>query len=548
MDNNVMMETGAAPSAQTTDVDVLVVGAGFAGLYQLHKLRQAGFRVKVIEAGSDIGGIWHWNRYPGARVDSHGAIYQYSDPELWKDWAYKELYPGWEELRAYFDHVDAKWDLRKDVVLSTRVTGADFDESTRKWTVHTDKGGDYVARSFVLCTGFASKPYIPEFEGMKDFKGEIHHTGLWPQQGVDMRGKRVAVIGMGASGVQVMQEAGAEAKHVTHFLRTPCLAIPMWQRQMTEADNEEMRKHLPEDMMKRKQTFGGFNYDFQDVGVYEVDDAKREEMFESIWKTGGFWWWLNNFKDVLFDERSNRAQYDFWRKKVLARIKDPRLAEIYAPEQPPHPYGVKRPSLEQNFYEVVQQDNVDVVDLKQEPIVRFTEKGIQTTKGEYEFDIIVLATGFDAVSGGLTQLDIRGTAGRTLGEKWRDGVRTHLGMASREFPNLYFIYGPQSPSGFCNGPTAAEAQGDELVKLLVKFRDAGITRVEAKADAEEAWRNHCKMVADMTLFPKADSWYMGANIPGKPRELLMYPSGLPAYLQACEDSIEKDFAGFEVSR
>ncbi|WP_298216645.1 NAD(P)/FAD-dependent oxidoreductase [Acidocella sp.] len=548
MDNNVIMETGAAPSVQTTDVDVLVVGAGFAGLYQLHKLRQAGFRVKVIEAGSDIGGIWHWNRYPGARVDSHGAMYQYSDPDLWKDWAYKELYPGWEELRAYFDHVDAKWDLRKDVVLSTRVTGADFDESTRKWTVHTDKGGDYVARSFVLCTGFASKPYIPEFEGMKDFKGEIHHTGLWPQQGVDMRGKRVAVIGMGASGVQVMQEAGAEAKRVTHFLRTPCLAIPMWQRQMTEVDNEEMRKHLPEDMMKRKQTFGGFNYDFQDVGVYEVDDAKREEMFESIWKAGGFWWWLNNFNDVLFDERSNRAQYDFWRKKVLARIKDPRLAEIYAPEQPPHPYGVKRPSLEQNFYEVVQQDNVDVVDLKQEPIVRFTEKGIQTTKGEYEFDIIVLATGFDAVSGGLTQLDIRGTAGRTLGEKWRDGVRTHLGMASREFPNLYFIYGPQSPSGFCNGPTAAEAQGDELVKLLVKFRDAGITRVEAKADAEEAWRNHCKMVADMTLFPKADSWYMGANIPGKPRELLMYPSGLPAYLQACEDSISKHFAGFEVSR
>ncbi len=539
------VQSNTKPGTGKDELDVAVVGAGFAGLYQLHKLREKGFKVKLLEAGSDIGGIWHWNRYPGARVDSHGALYQYSDPGLWKDWAFKELYPDWQELRDYFDHVDSRWDLRKDVILDTRVTGAEFDETSRKWTIHTEGGRDFVARFFVLCTGFAAKPYIPAFKGLESFRGEIHHTGLWPQEGVDLTGKRVAVIGMGASGVQVVQETAPEASHLTHFVRTPCLAIPMWQRTMSEADNEEMWRDMPADMAMRLKTFGGFNYDFSPWGVFDVADEDREEVFERIWQRGGFWWWLNNFKDVIFDEKSNRAQYDFWRKKVLARIKDPRLAEIYAPKEPPHPYGVKRPSLEQNFYEVVQRDNVDVVDLKHETIECFTEKGIKTSEREYEFDVIVLATGFDAVSGGLTSLDIKGADGRTIGEKWSDGVRTQLGMATKGFPNLFFLYGPQSPSGFCNGPTCAEAQGGVMVRILEKLRDEDVTRIEAQSDAEEAWRKFCLEVADMTLFPKANSWYMGANIPGKPRELLMYPAGLPSYLEACEKSIAEGLSGFQ---
>lgn len=548
MNVDVMAKPGSRTAMGENEYDVLVVGAGFAGLYQLHRLRQKGFRVRLVDAASGLGGIWQWNRYPGARVDSHGALYQYSDPELWKDWSFKELYPDWQELRKYFNYVDSKWNLNKDIDLNTRVTGADFDESSRKWTVHTQNGKDYVTRFFVLCTGFAAKPHVPPFEGIEDFQGKIHHTGLWPQEGVDMKGKRVAVIGMGASGVQVVQEAGAEAAHTTHFVRTPCLAIPMWQRRMTPEDNARVREQMPADMDRRTKTFGGFSYDFQDVGVFDVDDARRNEIFESIWQQGGFWWWLNNFKDVLFDEKANRAQYDFWRSKVVARIKDPRLAEIYAPVEPPHPYGVKRPSLEQNFYEVIQQDNVDVVDLKTESIVSFTEKGIQTSKGEYEFDIIVLATGFDAVSGGLTSLDIHGTDGRTIGEKWQDGIRTQLGMATSGFPNLFFIYGPQSPSGFCNGPTAAETQGEVMVKILDKLANEQVTRIEAEPEAEEAWRKFCMEVTDMTLFPKANSWYMGANIPGKPREMLMYPAGLPSYLQACEKSISEDLSGFTKAR
>lgn len=548
MNIDVMSRSASRTGVSESEYDVVVVGAGFAGLYQLHKLRQKGFRVRLLDAASGLGGIWQWNRYPGARVDSHGALYQYSDPDLWKDWDFKELYPDWQELREYFNYVDSKWDLSKDIDLNTRVTGADFDESRRKWTIHTQNGKDYVSRFFVLCTGFAAKPYVPPFEGIGDFKGEIHHTGLWPQDGLDMKGKRVAVVGMGASGVQVMQEAGAEATHTTHFVRTPCLAIPMWQRQMTSDDNASARAQMEADMDRRSKTFGGFSYDFQEVGVFEVDDARRKEMFESIWKLGGFWWWLNNFKDVLFDEKANRAQYDFWRSKVVARIRDPRLAEIYAPVEPPHPYGVKRPSLEQNFYEVIQQDNVDVVDLKSEPLVRFTEKGIQTSKGEYEFDIIVLATGFDAVSGGLTSPDIHGTDGRTIGQKWQEGIRTHLGLATSGFPNLFFIYGPQSPSGFCNGPTAAETQGEVMVNILDKLANEKITRIEAQPDSEEAWRKFCMEVTDMTLFPKANSWYMGANIPGKPREMLMYPAGLPAYLKACEKSISEGLSGFDKAR
>jgi cyclohexanone monooxygenase len=322
----------------------------------------------------------------------------------------------------------------------------------------------------------------------------------------------------------------------------------MWQRAMTEADNKKMRDELPADMDLRKKTFGGFNYEFQKMGVYEVDDEKREKLFEEIWRRGGFWWWLNNFRDVLFDEKANRAQYDFWRNKVLKRIGDPKLAAIYAPKEPPHPYGTKRPSLEQNFYEVIQQDNVHTVDLNSESIVSFTEEGIKTSKGEHEFDLIILATGFDGVSGGLTSLDIKGSDGRTLGQKWSEGIRTHLGLATNGFPNLFFIYGPQSPSGFCNGPTAAETQGDIMVRILEKLTDEGVTRIEAEVEAEEVWRKTCLDVANMTLFPKANSWYMGANIPGKPRELLMYPAGLPTYLDACEKSIASNLSGFQTSK
>ncbi|HZP88803.1 MAG TPA: NAD(P)/FAD-dependent oxidoreductase [Burkholderiales bacterium] len=525
-------------------LDALVVGAGFAGLYQLDRLRNLGFKVKCVEAGADIGGIWYWNCYPGARVDTYGPIYQYSREDLWRDWNYSEMYPSWKEVRDYFHYVDKKLDLSRDIEFNTRVTAADFDREQNQWVVQTSKGEDIRCRYFVLCTGFGSKPYIPKYEGMDSFKGECHHTALWPQQGLDLRGKRVAVIGTGASGVQVVQEAGKQAKQLTVFQRTPNLALPMGQMRLDAEANRKLKENFPARFKKRAESFGGFDIDFLPKGALEVSPQERRAAYEKMWADGGFTPWLATFNDVLFNEEANRTEYEFWREKVRARIKDPKVAEKLAPPHPPHPFGVKRPSLEQNYYEVFNQDNVTLVDLKETPIVRFTEKGIRTTDREYEFDVIVLATGFDAVTGGLTAINIRGVKGETLREKWANGVRAHMGVATKDFPNMLFVYGPQSPSAFCNGPTCAELQGEWIVGLLDYLRKNNIKRIEATSEAEQAWRADVLSIVAATLFPKADSWYLGANIPGKPREMLAYPAGLPTYLSKCKACADAGYAGF----
>lgn len=536
------------PDVATTieELDVAIVGAGFSGLYQLHKLRQLGYKVKVIDAGADIGGTWYFNCYPGARVDTTGALYQYSDPDLWKEWDFSELYPDWKELRRYFSYVDSKWKLRKDVRLNTRVIAAKFDESARKWVIETSDGRITHATFFVPCTGFASKPFIPAFPGIGDFKGEMHHTGLWPQTGVDFDGKRVAVIGTGASAVQVIQEVGKTAAHLTVFQRTPNLTLPMRQVKISKAESAERKKTYADDFARRAKGFGGFEYDFIPKSALEVSAEERHATYASIWKTGGFQWWLGTFNDVLLNQEANDTAYEFWRTETRKRIWKPELVELLAPTVQPHPFGTKRPCLEQDFYEVLQQDNVTVVDLKATPITKFTENGINTSDAEHEFDLIILSTGFDAVSGGLTQMNIQGTSGQTLNEKWKNGIRAHLGMACADFPNMLFLYGPQSPSGFCNGPTCAELQGDVLIKMLETMRAKGITRIEATHDAEDAWRKQALEIADMTLFPKTNSWYMGANIPGKARELLAFPGGLPYYLTLTEKCIDEEFSGFDV--
>lgn len=526
------------------ELDVLVVGAGFAGLYQLHRLRELGFRVRLFEAGSDLGGIWYWNCYPGARVDSHIPNYEFSLEELWRDWNWTERFPGWSELRAYFHYVDTKLDLSRDIRFNTRVTGADFDAERGQWVVRTNSGAPVRARFLVLCTGFAAKHHVPDFEGLEDFQGVCHHTALWPQEGLDMTGRRVGVIGTGASGVQVVQEASRVAAQVTVFQRTPILALPMQQRKLDVATQRRMKADYPALFRRRSETFGGFEFDFNGKSALEVTPEVRRAVYEAAWNQGGFHFWLGAFSDVLMDEASNLTAYEFWRGKTRQRIRDPAVARKLAPDVPPHPFGVKRPSLEQFYYEAFNQDNVVLVDLHDTPIERITRVGVKTSDREHELDILVLATGFDAVTGGLTQIEIRGTQGLTLGEKWTQGARAHLGMASAGFPNLLFIYGPQSPSGFCNGPTCAELQGDWVVDCLTDLRARGIQRIEATTAAENAWSDHVEELTAMTLFPRADSWYMGANIPGKARQLLNYPGGLPLYLQKCGDCVAKNYAGF----
>src|SRR5271170_5491273 len=487
------------------ELDVIIVGAGFAGLYLLDRLRRMGMAVQVFEAGGGLGGVWYWNCYPGARVDSPGPIYQYSRDDLWRKWQFSELYPSWQELRAYFRYVDDQLGLSRDIRFNRRVDEASFEPARNRWTVRSNDGSVARARYFVLCTGLGSKPYVPDLPGLSDFAGVSHHTALWPQQGLDLAGKRVGVIGTGASGVQVAQEAAAVAAHLTVFQRTPNLALPMRQRKLDDDTIRRMKEGYPLAYQKRRTSFGGFDYNPLEKSASEVSEDERQATFERIWEIGGLAPWVGSFNDLLANEQSNRAAYDFWRDKTRARINDPAVAEMLAPTEPLHPYGTKRPSLEQNFFDIFNQSNVSLVDLRKTPIERVTRNGIKTTAGEHNLDILVLATGFDAVTGGLTSIDIHGTRGETLREKWGKGVHTHLGMATAGFPNLLFVYGPQSPNAFANGPTCAELQGDWIVQLLDHLRQRGRTRFEATDPAEEAWRAQVHDVADATLFPRADS-------------------------------------------
>ncbi len=523
--------------------DALIVGGGFNGVYQLHRLRQEGFKVRLFEAGADLGGVWYWNCYPGARVDSHVPIYEFSIEELWRDWNWTERFPAWDELCRYFHYVDKKLDLSRDIRFGTRVSAAEFDEARDQWVIRTTDGTVVRARYFILCTGFASKPYIPNYKGLESFAGESFHTGLWPQEGASFTGKRVGVVGTGASGVQVVQEASKDAAHLTVFQRTPILALPMQQRKLDVETQQRMKAGYPEIFRMRRETFGGFDILRDERSALEVSPEERCALYEKLWQEGGFHYWIGGFADILTNEDANRTMYDFWRDKTRARIKDPALADKLAPMEPPHPFGVKRPSLEQWYYEVFNQDNVSLVDVRETPIVEIVPEGVRTADGLVELDMLVLATGFDAATGGLTQIDIRGTGGVTLKEKWTEGARTYLGFATSGFPNMLFLYGPQSPAGFSNGPTSAELQGEWVVDCLKHMRENNKGRIEATAQAEEEWTQFLSAIADMTLFPKADSWYMGANIPGKPRQLLNFP-GVPMYMDRCNAAAAKDYEGF----
>jgi cyclohexanone monooxygenase len=541
----------ARSGAEPETLDVLIVGAGFSGVYLLDRLRTLGFKVRVVEAGSGLGGIWHWNCYPGARVDSPCWVYQFSREEIWREWNWNEVYPGFQEMRAYFEFVDKKLDLGRDIRFDTWVRSAEFDEARREWRVQARgreaESIELRARFLLVCIGFAAKPYFPPIEGIDSFRGTCHHTALWPQEGLDFHGKRVGIIGTGASGIQVAQEAAREAAHLTIFQRTPNLCLPMNQKRLDAAANQRLRESYPEFFRKRAESFGGFEYDVNPKSALAVSPEERKASYEELWALGGFKFWLGNYSDMLFDDAANLTAYEFWRDKVRARIKNPAVAEKLAPTKPPHPFGVKRPSLEQWFFDIFNEDHVELVDLKESPIQSVTPTGVQTRDREHPLDVLVMATGFDAVTGGLINIDIRGTDGATLREKWKKGVRTYQGLTNAGYPNMMVTYGPQAPTAFCNGPSSAEYQGDFIVECLGYLRTHGLTRIEPTREAEEAWRNQCADLAQATLFPKADSWYMGANIPGKVREMLMYSGGLPMYLKELRDSAAKGYAGYELA-
>jgi cation diffusion facilitator CzcD-associated flavoprotein CzcO len=474
--------------------------------------------VRIYEKGSASGGIWYWNCYPGARVDSDTPIYQLFDKELWEDFTFKERYAGWQELRRYFQYVEDKWDLKKDIVYNKHVDGAIFDEKRHQWLVECSDGSQIYCRWFIPCIGFASKHFRPPFKGLSDFKGDVYHTAVWPQHGVNLRGKRIAQVGTGASGIQCIQETAPGSKHMTIYQRTPNYCLPMNQRKLDPKEEEENKKNGKyEDAFKKTYTtFAGFTYDFAPRDTFDDSPEEREKFFRKLMiEEGGFKYWLATYRDMLFDQKANDEAYNFWRQQVLKRIKDPKKQELLAPEKPPHPWGTKRPSLEQNFYEVVSADNVDIIDINKDPIIEVTEKGIRTESGIVEVDCIILATGFDSVTGSLAQLSIQGTSGGTIADHWKNGTKTSMGIAINEFPNMFFLYGPQAPTAFSNGPSCTQIQAEWVDKTIKELGGKKITRFEATEEHEADWCRKMNEKWDNSLFPLAKSWYQGSNIPGK---------------------------------
>ncbi|KAF2723927.1 cyclohexanone monooxygenase [Polychaeton citri CBS 116435] len=542
---------GSIERQEIPEIDALLVGAGFGSFTVLNKLRQQGLSVKILEKAPDSGGIWYWNCYPGARVDSDTPIYQLFDKELWEDFTFKERYAGWKELRRYFQHVEKKWDVRKHIDFNKHVDAAKFDESRHQWLVECADGTQIYARWFIPCIGFASKRYTPPVPGLSTFRGDVYHTAVWPQHGVNFKGKRVAQIGTGASGIQCAQEIGDTTKHLTVYMRTPNYCLPMNQHKLDPEVEEKRKKDGTYEklMNDTRKTFAGFYYDFLQRETFEDSPEDREKFYHKLLvEQGGFRFWLNTYKDMLFDQKANDEAYKFWRNYVLTRVKNPEKQKLLAPENPPHPWGTKRPSLEQHFYETVDQDHVDIIDVNENPIEEVTETGLRTKKGLVEVDAIILATGFDSVTGSLGQLDIQDTNGQNIGDHWKEGLQTTMGIAIPGFPNMFFLYGPQAPTAFSNGPSCTQFQAEFVEEFVKKATADGITRVEATKESEEQWTKRMHQEWDATLFPLAKSWYSGANIPGKRIEPLNWAGGMVPYVEALHTSLDNGYQGWIVSK
>ncbi|KAK7735584.1 hypothetical protein SLS53_007498 [Cytospora paraplurivora] len=531
-------------SVEVQQLDALVVGGGFGGVYQLKILRDLGYKVKLVECGDDYGGVWYWNRYPGARVDSSIPLYEFDDPAIWETWTWKQRFPDSAELRAYFSHVADLWDLRKDTQFSTFVQSATWNDAENLWTIHTRKGDLFKARYFLLNTGFAAKRYIPDWKGIDTFKGTLVHPSYWPLKGLHLDGKRVAVIGTGSTGVQLATELTPVVGELVVFQRSPNTALPMRQVDYQDGQQEFPRKYYPELFRGRPHSFSGFDFNFIDRGTFDDPPEKRREIYEALWKEGDFKFWLATYRDLLLSKAANDEAYAFWRERTRARIKDPRARDLLAPLEAPYAFGCKRVSLEKGYFEIFNEPHVHLVDVNTTPIWEVTEKGITTSEREWEFDFIICATGFDSITGGLNQIEIKGPSGRSLAEHWKDGTLTYLGMAVSGLPNMFFTYGPQGPTALCNGPTCAQIQGDWIATVMNRMREKGQTKVVADKESENEWRQHIINIANATLIPGTKSWYMGDNIPGKPREPLLYMGGVTSYYKILTETASNGYPGF----
>jgi cyclohexanone monooxygenase len=538
--------SGKSHAAGAETYDVVVVGAGFAGMYMLQRLRGQGLSVRVYEQGGDVGGTWYWNRYPGARCDVESMQYSYSfSDELQREWDWSERYAPQHEILRYANHVADRFKLRPDIQLNTRVDRANFDESANSWSVTTSDGRTVTAKYFVLATGCLSNARMPDIKGLSDFKGKVYHTGHWPHEPVDFTGQRVAVIGTGSSGIQAVPVIAEQASHLTVFQRTANFSIPARNAALTSEEREAVRAKYPEiRRFAREEARNGIYTEMPDKGALDDGDNERRSKYEARWSYGGLTF-MAAYNNLALDKAANDTAADFVREKIAEIVRDPQTAKLLQPNN--HPIGSKRICVDTDYFATFNRENVTLVDIRSNPIEEILPNAVRAGGRDYEVDAVVLATGFDAMTGSVAKIDIRGRQGQTLNQKWAEGPKTFLGLMSAGFPNLFIITGPGSPSVLSNMMVSIEQHVDWITDCIGYMRDRDFEVMEAKREAEDNWVAHVNEVAHTTLYPQANSWYMGANIPGKPQIFMPYIGGVGAYRQICNDVAAKGYEGFAMT-
>jgi cyclohexanone monooxygenase len=537
-----------AGSDEASNFDAIIVGAGFSGLYMLHCLRNLGLSVRIYEQGASVGGTWYWNRYPGARCDSESVYYMFTDhmsEEILSEWTWSERYAAQPEILRYLEFVTDKMDLRRFIQFNARVTAAAYDADRNRWDVQTHDGTRASAKFLITAVGCLSATNTPKFPGIDTFAGESYHTGAWPHDGVDLAGKRVAVIGTGATAVQAVPEVAKEATHVWVFQRTPNYDIPGRNAPLNPEYAAQVKAGYADLWQKARESGFGLPYQVVERSALDFSPEDRQRIFEAAWAKGGFYMGLETFSDFLLNKASNDTVSEFVRTKIREVVTDPVVAELLAPKD--HPFFTKRPPLENGYYETFNRANVTLIDVRSAPIEEITARGVRTQDGEYEVDAIVFATGFDAMTGALFDMGITGRDDVALPDKWAEGPATFLGLTTRGFPNLFMITGPQSPSVLSNMPVAIEQNAEWIAELVRHMRDHGTDVAEAEQDAEQNWVAHHNEVAAATLLLGTDSWWVGANIPGKPRTLYPYVGGIGTFRMICGHVAEQGYQGLALT-
>ena len=531
---------------KNVDVDVVVVGAGFSGLYLLYRLRKAGFSTRVFERGGDVGGTWYWNRYPGARCDVESLQYSYSfDEQLQQDWHWPEKFSAQPDILAYANHVADRFNLKKDIEFNIEVKASWFDEKLKTWKITTNTGEEINAQYFIMATGCISTTQIPNIKGLSDYVGNTFHTGDWPHEEVDFSGQSIAVIGTGSSGIQSIPVLAKQAKKLTVFQRTPNYSIPSQNEPMTKKYERSWKDVYSERRKEMRYSAHGSLKDLNDVPALSVDEDQRQELYTKRWAIGGTGF-LGSFNDLLTNADANYTAAEYVRQQIKRVVKDKETAEILCPRS--YPIGTKRICIDTGYFETYNRENVKLVDISKKPIQRLVTDGIIVDDQLYPFDSIIFATGFDAMTGSIFNVDIKGRDGLALKEKWIAGPKTYLGLMSASFPNLFMITGPGSPSVKSNMIMSIEQHVDLVIETLLSMRRKGLSVVEPELEAENKWVDHVQEVANKTLFPQANSWYMGANIPGKPRLFMPYIGGVGAYREICEEIVANNYRGFKFEK